>query len=237
MRDEAELQWYLTIGTSFFERSTFGAVLDAGVLYAFGTSPCPVCHGAGIVDRRWYGRDASGNKVLFPTGKSCSKCDGRGALVGRLVQSDEPITARPTCHRDFGARQPPPDQVLVRYARVSRRLGKMPLGLRTAICAAYGDVGEAQLGSGLRGRSWALAPLTKPGKELLAMARRARDVARSMTHNEEPVALLTALAQIDAVKPNKIRRALLQQAAAEARELLLLAELSWETSTRRKHAA
>ncbi len=232
MRDKEELRWYLTSGLSMFERSTFGAILDVLESRAYVSQKCHKCWGEGILSTDTKHRDQDGRVEVLPSGSWCPKCKGTGCIPVRITSDDlvviQTVHAR-TPGASGGYREAPQDEALTRYALVSRRLSRMPVGLRIALCAAYGDAGEAHSGTGLRGRAWACAPLTDAGRKLLQYARETRDAHPDRVHtNEEPVALLTAIAQLDGANPLPQRTKLLAKAVEDGWQTLLAAEQAWD---------
>lgn len=226
------LTWYLTEGTSYFERSTFGAALDAVIFLAFGSQTCDKCDGVGILDQPWtltHRVAPNGDKVLLPspiavpTGKDCPKCGGRGVIQVQLINRDpeEPLTCRPKhCHHNTG-KAAPPDSVLTLYAIVSRRLSRMPKALSLALQAAYGDEGEANA-STRRGRAWAVMPLTVAGRKLLEHHRTLPDAGENQFR-----AVLALTEMADEENQDPARKRLLAEAVEQAVRLTRRAEEYW----------
>lgn len=231
MRDRDELTWYLTHGLSTFERSTFGAILDVLESRAYTSQVCHHCWGSGILSEKKCFR-VDGQKVYMPDGAWCPVCHGTGAISVRITTDD--LDAIQTVHAtghssESNSRSAPPDEALARYALVSRRLYRMSPHTRDALVAAYGDAGQIHAKDGIRGRAWAVAPLTVPGRKLLRHARDRRDANPDQAlGNEDPVALLTAVAQLDASSPLPERTRLLAEAIEASWELLREAEREWE---------
>ena len=236
MRGERELVLYLTSDVSYFEHSTFGYALDALEDGAIIGRTCWKCHGVGILDEPHtvtcfidhYTREKRhlAKPLESPTGKDCDACEGTGNIKSRRSPpGDELVTARPSVKRQEKAKEAPPDQVLMRYAAVSRRLSRMRRELADALALAWGDSGEAVAES--LGRSWAATPVTRSGRALLAHLRE----TSHGKHDVEPWRQLAALIEqrrLDAVKPLEQRTKLLAQMAVEATELLAAAEVEYE---------
>lgn len=226
-----DLTWYLTEGTSCFERSTFGAVLDAVIFLAFGSKTCSECGGVGVLNEPWtltHRTARNGDKVPLstpieiPTGKDCPHCGGKGSVKERLVpESDKELTCRPKHTHHSTGKDAPADSVLTRYALVSRRLSRMPLVLSLALQAAYGDEGEANA-STLRGRAWAVMPLTTAGRKLLEQHRALPDAGENQFR---AVRALTEMAEEKSQDP--ARKRLLADAIEQAVRLTRRAEDSW----------
>lgn len=241
MKDERELVQFLTSDVSYFERSTFGAMIEQLQSAAYGTRPCTDCGGHGVLDQPWKLTKDTPKGVItldIPTGKTCPRCNGSGHLAVRIRGSGV-VTARPTHSHETRAKEAPPDEILVRYARVSRRLLTMGPYLSAALMEAYGDAGEAHSGELLRGRHWAAAPLTQAGRRLLEWLREGKSKGQAKRKTGSKVKeinpwraleALTDLAKLDASKPDKARSELLAQAASQAAELVKQAEKAWEDS-------
>jgi len=230
MRGERELTQFITGDVSYFERSTMGAMIDQLNSRAYGGRPCEKCEGVGVLDEPWeLTRNCHGEKidpVQVPTGKECPVCRGVGYTPMRLKHSAFALTCKPGHSSDRRAKEPPPDEVLCRYARVTRRLVAMGPRLSVALLAAFGDAGEANAADGCRGRSWAASPLTRAGRRLVSQLR---EHSRADTIDAwRGVEAMTAIARDDAAHPIKARTELLAQAAKQAESLVTEAIAAWE---------
>lgn len=227
MIGERDLQWYCIEGITKFERSPMGSMLSMQDMMSCASRKCDRCGGLGYTDEPWVmTRDWRGNEIAprqIDSGKECPRCRGTGGVRVKVPDGGE-ITARPKSSHDETSREAPDDATLTRYAIVSRRLSKMPLLLSKAIQAGYGADGEANLAT-IRGRAWAVTPLTSAGKELL---ERFRGKNPDHEHAYMPVLAMTEIARQDAAGSQEKRTKLLGEAAAQARHLLAMAELSWE---------
>jgi hypothetical protein len=240
MRNQGELSGFLTKDIAYFERSTFGATIEAIIAGAYLSRKCLRCDGLGILDephtithtidhftreRTELGeRLADGRWLAKPvhasTGKDCPRCQGTGYVPSRRDDHENTSMKHQTVTKEA-----PPDALLMRYAAVSRRLIRMPSLLAAALVAAFGDEGES-LAETSRGRAWAAAPLTDAGKKLLEHLR-----ATSRKDDLNPwraVSALTDLARIDAAHPLPKRTELLALASIEAAALVTEAVTAWE---------
>lgn len=225
-----ELSWYLSKGISVFERSTIGAILDKLEMESCTSRDCRQCGGAGIVDKPFECRDPkdSTRTITVQFGAWCGRCHGVGVEPVRLSPDEQKLvdSGNWASHDKEGTRSAVPDQTLVRFAFVSRMLAKMPAGPRMAIVAGYGDEGE-ELSHGLKGRAWALTPLTKAGLQLLAQERGRKDTV-GIVAPEKPVQCLSSLADLPRDKRHPERAALLTEAASDAEKMLSQAERTWD---------
>jgi len=230
MIDQAELTWFLSTGGCYFERSPFGAVLDRLDNAAHVSRRCPICED-GIVTsnvKRWHSQ-----RLLWvrnaPIGAWCNRCGGTGSIPQRLSCDEQKLVddGTMTVRSDGDSqRAAVPDQVLVRYAHVSRTLSRMRPTLRNALMAAYGDEGE-DLAATVHGRSWACSPLTPGGSRLLRLERDRR-VRKKGVEPERPIRALTALARLNGHRKDPERAELLASAARDANALLRAAEAEWD---------
>ena len=230
MIEQKELTWYLSRGISIFERSTCGAILDKLELESCTSRECRICHGEGIVDEPFDCPDPKdrARTITVQLGAWCRRCRGIGVEPVHLSTDEQKLVESgewATTDRE-GSRSQVPDETLVRFAHVSRMLSALPLDTRTAIEAAYGDEGE-ELSHGLKGRHWALTPLTAAGKQLLA-AERDRKATVGVTVPERPVQCLVSLADLPKDKNHPERRELLAKASSQAEKMLQLAEATWD---------
>lgn len=230
MREQQELTWYLGAGQSVFERSTIGAILDKLELESCTSRTCRVCKGEGIVDEPHECRDPkdSARTITVQFGAWCRKCKGIGVEPVFLSSDEQRLAATGDWSRGDtdGARCAVPDATLIRYAFVSRMLSRMPLEAREVIEAAYGDAGE-ELSRTLKGREWAVMPLTEAGRELLR-SERDRKATVGVTEPERPVWCLCSLADLPKSERHPERTILLDAAREQAVKMLREAEATWD---------
>jgi hypothetical protein len=239
MKEAEDLILFLTSDTSYFERSTFSATLEAIKDRAFTSRPCPICKTYGVLDVPWIqthrrvfdgdGEELEPERLEKPikhqTGKDCENCKGNGYLPVRIKKNDSNATAKPTINRKEAAKESPPDTVIVRYAKVSRRFSHMSPALAGVLVDCWGDSGEALKDT--MGRAWACAPRTVSGHDLLHYLREKSKGKRKV----EPWRQLQALieeANLEKVEKNEKRAKLLAGVLKETIELLNLAEREWE---------
>lgn len=231
MIEQKELTWYLSDGISIFERSTCGAILDKLELESCTSQPCKKCGGGGIVNEPFKCKDPKdpAREITILLGAWCSKCKGIGVEPVFLNKAEQELAHSgdwsENSDRD-GARGSVPDETLVRFAHVSRLLTAVPPDVRAVIELAYGDEGE-ELSHGLKGRHWAVMPLTEAGKELLSQERD-RKTTVGVVAPEKPVQCLVSLADLPKNEKHPERTILLAQAVEQAEKLLKSAEAVWE---------
>jgi hypothetical protein len=198
-----ELEDYLTNGITLFERSVTGAMLEHCELLAYSSITCPACDGG-----------------ILPDGEWCSKCRGLGSIAWRRSHDrDAPVTARPTTTGQHSTRSGVEDERLTRYAFVSRAISKLSQASRLAILTAYGEDGAWCVACYRYDRSWALAPLTEPGKRLLA--------GKDHGGQERLLERLSAIAMDDAAQSKPSRAGQLLAARTQAKRWLEDAEREW----------
>lgn len=237
MIDEKELTWFLTRGISAFERSTAGAILERCEMQAYVSCRCLKCNGLGFLpDEPWYKTETyHGNPInppqLIPGGKLCPRCNGNGNQPLRLSAEEQALCDSGdwinSSDDHAGQRSTVPDEVLCRYANVSRILNRMRLRNQQALVNGYGDEGE-ELASTRHGRAWACSPLTPSGATLLRQERERRTTAEGV-EPERPIQCMTALANLNGHKLHPERAALLAQAVVESQKLLADAEAEWDS--------
>jgi hypothetical protein len=230
--DAKELEWFFGPARTFFERSTFGAILRQIERDAYISNECPACKGKGLLEEE----DLPANRACYPCEKRrgdeaskcvycygtlkiqagcwCRRCRGVGALPVREKRANRALTVRST-GRSGGYEVA--DEDLRRYARAARRVDRMGEGhpeLVQALAAYHGDVG-ARYANKMLGRRFALYCLTPAGETLLK---------RSMKQSAEGLTLMAyerieaeAEAERQQSKPN--RKALLETADRQAAEL------------------
>lgn len=229
MLEQKELTWYLSKGISIFERSTIGAILDKLELESCVSRSCRMCGGSGIVDKPFQCPDPKdkARTITIQLGAWCEKCKGTGVEPVRLSEEEKRLVDSGEWSRNDseGTRSAVPDETLVRFAFVSRLLSLLPSEAREVIEAAYGDEGE-ELSHGLKGRAWAVTPLTEAGKKLLA-GERCRKETAGIASPEKPVQCLASLADLPKNKRQPERTKLLAEAASQAEKMLREAEAVW----------
>lgn len=240
--DQVDLTWYLSQGGAIFERSTIGAILEKLKNESCVTRKCKKCNGKGIVKticRRTVTHteidQTSGEPKEVTTvheyglGDWCQKCNGTGYKAVRLSaeESRQAYSGEWSSSKDRdGARSAVEDEILVRYAHVSRMLSRMPLEYRLGIEAGYGDEGEAASNT-KRGRVWACLPLTEAGEELLRDARERGLLIDGVTPWSQ-CEYLSALANLREKQRGAARTKLLELAINQATELLRKSEAVWD---------
>jgi hypothetical protein len=230
MKEQSELTWYLSKGISMFERSTIGAILDKLELESCTSRKCRKCDGQGIVDEPFTCPDPKdpARTITVQLGKWCPKCKGTAVEPVFLTPEEQKMidSGEWSSNDKEGTRSAVPDETLVRFAHVSRMLSLMPTEHREVIEAAYGDEGD-ELSHGLKGRAWAVTPLTKAGLELLR-SERDRKQTVGIVAPEKPVQCLVSLADLPKDKKHPERSKLLADAASEAEKMLKEAEAVWD---------
>jgi hypothetical protein len=231
MIEQAELTWFITQGIAVFERSTTGDILDKLDRDAHVSRECPICDGNGIILEQAKKRCSA--KIAWvraaKIGDWCKRCNGVGQIPMRLSPEEQSLVDSgewATSSDHEGTRSTVPDAILCRYANVSRTLSKMPIRLRDALMAGYGDEGE-ELAATLHGRAWACAYLTKAGAELLRKERERRTRVEGI-EPERPIRCLTDLARLNGHQSNPDRTKLLSEASTSSVRLLKKAEDMWE---------
>lgn len=226
MIESGELIWYELEGLTYFERSPTGPMLDNLEMAAYKSDYCHACAGKGIVNRPWVGVDRNGDPINFSHGDWCKKCYGAGYVPVRLTIEEQRLADDGEFYEshDEGARSAVDDTVLIRYAQVSRALDRMEPFYRDAIETAYGAMGEF-LETTPHGRSWALAPITTDGKELIAKERAKKN---SDMNPDMQIVFLTELAKNAKGKKDHDLIGSLSRAAKEAEGILKLAEFRWD---------
>jgi hypothetical protein len=236
IKELGDLQWYLSNGMSMFERSPIGAILDKLENAAHFSRKCRKCHGNGFTDEPYDvpdPRDPANKKITLPHGNWCPKCKGTGVEAVRMtaLEQQEVESGEHTPHDQEGTRSAVPDEVLVRYASISRVLSRLSTKSRDAIIAAYGDNGE-ELARGTRGRSWALLPLTEQGEELIREAR-----ALGSSHEDwdpyRSTDYLELLATAKRSERTPKQTELLSAGIAVAEIMLRVAECEWDDTVER----
>jgi len=187
LRRLADLVWYLTEGVPAFERSSMAGQLQRAEAEAHQTT-CPVCNGMGTYTEAWLERSMRKYRERNPSkplawevredekrrklGRRCKRCKGSGVLAAPipLVSALPDPTAQPTQKSHSvgeDSRETVPEATILRFARVSRWLGQLPLSEREALCAAYmQEACREGMSAAEReiDRIWAVVPLTAEGQ-------------------------------------------------------------------------
>jgi len=196
LRRLADLVWYLTEGVPAFERSSMAGQLQRAEEEAHQTT-CPVCNGMGTYTEAWLERSMRKYRERNPgkprawevreadkrrkLGRKCKRCKGKGMLAAPipLVSALPPPTAQPKQKPHSAgedSRDTVPDATVLRFARVSRWLGQLPLSERDALCAAYMQEAcrEGMFAAEREtDRLWAVVPLTAVGQQYAQALRSA----------------------------------------------------------------
>ncbi len=238
---KADLVWFTSYGVSYFEKSTLGGQLDAVIFSAFGSRPCKPCRGSGIVDEPWtqytrthrmsFGKDIEERldvPIHHATGKVCEVCGGKGHRMVKLIRKPGHNMMKVNVQRERCQRGAPDDEVLIRYAFVSRRLNRMPRELAETMLLAYSDEGELLEANNV-GRIWAVAPITQDGRELLEAIR--ATPSDSDNHFRAAASILEFKKEVAKAKPcERIQHEIaLLNIEHSSRQLLALAELTWDS--------
>jgi hypothetical protein len=240
------IEKYLGRYQAAFERSTTGAILDMIRDKAFTSKPCTRCDGSGIlgtIEEAMLGGNLtekqSGRPIMDALAEKfadCPECHGSGAICrprgkGSVALSkDAPfaplnaLDARPGAGGEHRAKEPPPDDVLIEYAKTSRRLMYMLPSLREAFCEACGPEGQSWADD-KRGRVWAVLKCTEAGRRLL------RDDP-GLSPDKRIGQRLTEIAdhQERALTPDKGKGKQIQEAIHEASVLLTAAINAWNAT-------
>jgi hypothetical protein len=204
--DGAALSWHFSTGSAAFERSTMGPMLDHASLFAFGkVGPfrCRKCDYGVIPDGRW-----------------CLRCQGTGfilTVIERRQRTDDEMPVNETMSGSGG--YTPDDEVMARFAVVSRRLGLLPVRLRQALESYHGPHGD-RCSDAQAWRLVALYPLTPAGQRLVKLALEVGDDETRERYRTEPT-YERAFRQVAAQKtnPKPQRGALIEAAEEQSTEL------------------
>jgi hypothetical protein len=247
MKDSEVLEKYLLRWQTAFERSITGAILDMARDKAFTSRKCINCGGTGVMgayeDALKLSRipinDSDSKpilKALAELFRDCPKCHGAGAVCksrgsGVLKFSKdapfEPVNfpdAKPRKGSEYSTKEPPPDDVLIQYARTSRRLMCLLPSHREALCAAYGPEGQSWADD-KRTRVWAVLRCTGAGRRLIQSDP-------GLNPDKRLSQRLTEIADIQEQSntPSKTRGKQLQDAIYEASILLGAAIDAWNST-------
>lgn len=190
-RDAADLSWIHSVGMTVFERSTFGGVLDNQRMFAAENGrTCATCNGTGfdaddnscarcmgtgfVVDAPSHHRGGLAVATMrCPAcpgsgtrngGLPCPTCKGEGYVVRHLAEP------RPR-ERGEGS-VTPDDRDLERYARVTRRLQRLPMIQRVRIASYTGPRGDFWGSIPGAGRLWSLYAFTGAGLALIRLTEK-----------------------------------------------------------------
>ena len=208
-RDEALLTWFFGIGQVAFERSPTGAVLERAFLFSTARDERK--------DRRARVRKARPKR-------------------SRAKHSSEPwdpfpVTAFPTAEVRLSQGYEPEDQLLRRYAHVSRLLKLVeqrdPLAAQV-LEHYYGDPGARWGRTPGHTRLFAVTHFTQAGRTLLhESAEQANRNASGPELELPPHERMGVLAEVQRVQPKKRRRELLRESEIQAARLLSSACAVW----------
>ncbi len=223
--DEAALSWFFGKGTTVFERSTFGAMIEQLDREAHTSRSCFACKGTGIAGsdggEQWTEElDEGRKKIVWGNGNWCHKCRGIGCVPVRKGASSEAVSVNVDDSAGHSGGYLPNDEALTRFAVMSRRVSLMPRTAAIIFAAYFGDAGARWAPTG-NGRLFALYPLTEAGQKLLKSVQSEGDL------DLPPHERLGVLVELDRLQPKGNRRALLNAAASQALELLEAASMSW----------
>lgn len=243
-RDEADLEWFWCFGEATFERSTFGAILERQSLYGevrelclacdgYGTDPasgsrCMPCQGKGRI--RIGNTEMAAHDVLGSV--PCPDCHTDTGYRRREADPDSCLTCNGELYVDSRAvgmmsaqvgevGYEPDDGALRRYAKVSRRLGRLETRSRWAVpvLQAYYGVDGLRWGGTDHGRLTALVPMTRAGGKMIGAEP-----------NELGLGVRELFANImlgQARKSSKGQKDALMHATAEAGQLYIRACRAW----------
>lgn len=220
--DADDVRWYFGRGQTCFESSYFGAQCEELARRAAVTKCCPGCSLQG----------AHPDSVGSGFGKDhdlCSRCNGRGFVSRRVPKhQDTKLTARPTQPEPAHDRNVESDEILMRFAHVSRILSRLPQQARRVLEAFYGDVGcyfAREHGSAL----FAVYLTTLAAEKLLSSGRNG---------NDPDYTRLGRLIRSNAIQPVEKEAALLKAAAKQSERLMQAAVAEWnDTVGSRKSTA
>ncbi len=160
---EADLVWFLGVGSTCFEKSTCGSMLEALERDSCVSKTCGKCKGLGIL-----GADEEYDYPGY--GDFCGSCKGTGTLPVVSKRSKHALTAKPKTQSHGGNGKTPDDRVLTRYASVSRRLDKLqlinPVSVQV-LAAHFGNAGTRWAQQDGYSRIFPVLALTQAGATLL----------------------------------------------------------------------
>jgi hypothetical protein len=194
-----------------------------------GTIACPPCSGTGIAGLKRHrkgplrGKRARRRAEILESAAPCMRCRATGV-----------IEVDPAFGTDDGAYivPGPNDEALTRYGVISRRvaiLSRRDPRLVEVLRAYYGDAGS-RWGRERQGRIFAVYPLTRAGKSLLRLGGKAQGNAASLRDSER----LGVESELEKTQPKEQRRALLDAADRQAREMYARTAEVWNTIARQR---
>ena len=205
-RDEADLNWFFSFGQSCFERSTFGAMIDAAKHFGHTQDGNRVDTMRQVEARVWRYRQGL--------------CSGSSQLVD--VAEDPSLDAQVTQQKRGG--EPgyePNDYALRRYAIVSRRLSKLTQQAYLALMGFYG-LQAGRWETHPLGKLVCVVVLTSAGRRLLDNRRR-----RLPDDEGRPEQCFAGEYELEQQKRDDIRRALLGKAERQALQLVSDAQAAY----------
>jgi hypothetical protein len=244
--DQSALSWYFGPGAAYFERSTFGEQIERTDRLNHVSEICDACDGLGFVEltadqiaarvKDFDDAKATENpeKRLEKWTEVCArtlcKACKRGVVATRINTSKRvPLTARPKTTSDHEPGQAPDDEALQRYARVSRRLSRMPEDMRGVLRLFFGDVGM-WCASKREGRIMALYSLTPAGRKLVARGLPAEAASILNGMGVRPDQAISEHADQQRSDRKEWRATLLLRARESALVLLAKASREWEAT-------
>ena len=180
--DEVDLRWFMGDHehSPIFERSVMGDMLDRAENFGTMSSGLPVEHKRILEERVWEHRQRECMQPLEVLTEE--EFESMRAVAEELGFTDEDpsLDAQITCEtRTVSVRTR--DEVLIRYAGISRAVMRCPPMHQKALELYYGPSGNRWVRHQL-GRLLAVYELTEAGKELLA--ERVRRCRREFLHDE-----------------------------------------------------
>lgn len=162
---ERDLIWIFGVGSTCFEKSTCGSMLDALERDSCTSKTCAKCNGQGVV---------GGDDFTAPDyGAWCDRCSGTGTLPVVMRRSKAALTARPKSASGRSSGKTPADKTLTRYASISRRINKLqerrPESVQI-LAAYYGNAGTRWAQTEGYTRLFPVIVLTDPGATLVKRA-------------------------------------------------------------------
>jgi hypothetical protein len=219
IEDDVKLTWYFGEGMTYFQRSTFGPMLEHAQLFGFSGQ-----YGAAV------------NAV--PISTAYPKAGWPEVVDGEIEYSDREITAQPISETVSPGGNDPPSWAAERMAYVTRRLAQLPELHRDALAALYGREGDrcaAEAGKGggfglskVGGRAVAVYPFTPTGRQLIAASEaetRRNGAALHMVALERIAVIVTQAEAHKTKQPDRWEKVL--RAAREADALIAAASEAW----------
>ncbi len=204
IRDQADLTWYFGDGMSEFFRSPSGAMLERQENLAF---------------------DSEGRRIpILPFVRIHMTYVSRGEEIHYTAPGYD-NNAMMVRKESFEPSYTPSLESLSRFAKVSRKLRCMDEVSCRTMEAYYGDVG-ARWGRELVGRLFAIYPLTKTGRSMIAAVRAKFESSDEIRDDE----VIATEADLQTRQPNDIRRKKLEKVRDEADDLLISAHQAWKVA-------